>query len=76
MPYVETTSEQTDESQDIRMITTRIVDQLEQPQIEGEVQSAVESELKRFDGVRVRDFLPIIVERRLRSDLRALAHAS
>ena len=35
MPYVETTSEGTDESRDIRMVTMRIVDQLEQPQAEG-----------------------------------------
>jgi hypothetical protein len=76
MPYVETTSERTDESREITMVTTQIVDQLEQPQIEGEVRSAVESEFKRFDDVRVRDFVPVIVERRVRSDLRALAHAS
>jgi hypothetical protein len=74
MPYVETTSEGTDESRDIRMVTMRIVDQLEQPQAEGDVRSAVESEYKRFDGARVRKFVPVIVERRVRSNLRALAH--
>ena len=65
MPYVETTSEGTDESRDIRMVTMRIVDQLEQPQAEGDVRSAVESEYK---------LVPVIVERRVRSNLRALAH--
>jgi hypothetical protein len=62
-------------ARDIRTVTTRIVDHLEQPQSEGDVRSAVESEFKRFSGARVREFVPIIVERRVRSGLRALAHA-
>jgi hypothetical protein len=61
-------------ARDIRTVTTRIVDQLEQPQSEGDVRSAVESEFKRFNGARVREFVPVIVERRVRSNLRALAH--
>jgi hypothetical protein len=57
MLYVETTSEQTDESREITMVTTRIVDQLEQPQIESEVRSAVEiriQAIRRRSSPRVR----------------------
>jgi hypothetical protein len=48
MPYIETMSEVPDESRDIRMVTARLIEQLEQPQIEGEIRSAVESEFRRF----------------------------
>jgi len=58
------------------MVTTRIVDRLERPQIESEIRSVVECEIERFEGARVRDFVPILVERRVRSSLRALAHAN
>jgi hypothetical protein len=75
MPYVETASEAADESRKIRTVTERIVDQLEQPQVAREVWSAVESEFKRFDSVRVREFVPVFVERRVRAELRALANA-
>jgi hypothetical protein len=57
-------------ARDISTVTTRIVDQLEQPQSGGDVRSAVESEFKRFNGARVREFVPVIVERRVRSNLR------
>jgi hypothetical protein len=63
------------ESRDLQLITTRLVEVLGQPQIESEISSVVESELKRFDHVRVRDFVPVFVERRLRADLCALARA-
>jgi hypothetical protein len=33
----------------------------------------VESEFRRFDGVAVREFVPVFVERRVRAELRALA---
>jgi hypothetical protein len=48
MPYIETMSEVPDESRDVRMVTARLIEQLEQPQIEGEIRSAVESEFRRF----------------------------
>jgi hypothetical protein len=71
MPYVETSSD-ADESRDMHTVTSRIVDQLEQPQIEDEVSSAVEAEFRRFESARVREFVPVFVERRVRADLRAL----
>ncbi len=64
-----------DGSRDIRLVTTRLVEELEQPQKEGEISSAVESEFKKFDNVRIREFVPVFVERRLRADLRARGSA-
>jgi hypothetical protein len=71
MPYVERASD-ADESRDRHMVTSRIVDELEKPQVEDEVSSAVEAEFRRFESARVREFVPVFVERRVRADLRAL----
>jgi hypothetical protein len=64
-----------DGSRDIQLVTTRLVEELEQPQDEAEISSAVESEFKKFDSVRIREFVPVFVERRLRAGLRARARA-
>lgn len=74
MPDVETMSGSVDESREVRLVTGRLLEQLDRPQMESEVLSAVESEFKRFDSARVRDFISVFVERRLRADLRALTH--
>ena len=52
-----------------------LVEELEQRQNQGEIWSAVEFEFKKFDGVPIREFVPVFVERRLRADLRARASA-
>jgi hypothetical protein len=38
-----------------------------------ELRSAVESHFRRFDKGAVREFAPVLVERRIRAELRALA---
>ncbi len=38
-----------------------------------EVRRAAEPYLLEFDSARIRDFVPILAERRLRNDLRVLA---
>ncbi len=70
---IETLAESTDDDGDIRLVTARLADELNQPQKQGEIRPAVESEYRRFEHARVREFVPVVVERRLRADLRALA---
>jgi hypothetical protein len=65
--------ESTDTERDVRSVTARLAKALDQPQKQAEIRQAVESELRRFDNARVRDFVAVLVERRIRSDLRALA---
>jgi hypothetical protein len=74
MPDEKTMSGSVDESREVRLVTGRLLEQLDRPQMESEVLSAVESEFMRFNSARVRDFIPVFVERRLRTDLRALSH--
>jgi hypothetical protein len=38
-----------------------------------ELHEAVERYLRDYDGAKVRDFVPLLVQRRLSDDLRALA---
>jgi len=64
-----------DESRDIQLVTTRLVEELAEPQKEGEIRTAVESEFKKFDDVPIREFVPVFVERRLRADLRGRSSA-
>src|SRR6266540_934673 len=75
MRDIETLAESTDDDRDIRLVTARLADELNQPQKRGEIRPAVESEFRRFEHARVREFVPVVVERRLRADLRALARA-
>jgi hypothetical protein len=65
--------ESTDKERDVRSVTARLAKALDQPQKQAEIRQAVESELRRFNNARVRDFVPVLVERRIRTDLRALA---
>jgi hypothetical protein len=73
MRDMETFAESSGDDRDIRLVTERLTDQLDQPEQHGEIRSAVESEFRRFERVRVREFVPVFVERRLRADLRALS---
>jgi hypothetical protein len=75
MADLESMSESVDGSREVQLVTTRLVEELEQPQNQGEIWSAVESEFKKFDDVPIREFVPVFVERRLRADLRARASA-
>jgi hypothetical protein len=65
--------ESTDTERDIGSVTARLAKELDQPQKRAEIRQTVESEFKRFDRARVRDFVPVLVERQIRTDLRALA---
>jgi hypothetical protein len=65
--------ESTVTERDVRSVTARLAKALDQPQKQAEIRQAVESELRRFNNARVRDFVPVLVERRIRTDLRALA---
>jgi len=71
MADIEKLSESTDEEHSIELVAARLADDLQQPEKQAEIRPAVESEFKRFDHVRIRDFVPVLVERRLRADLRA-----
>lgn len=71
MADLESMSESADGSRDVQVVTTRLVEELDQPQKEGEILSAVEAEFRKFDNARVREFVPVFVERRLRADMRA-----
>jgi hypothetical protein len=67
------TPESTATERDIGSVTARLADTLDEPQKQAAIRGAVESEFRRFDNARVREFVPVLVERRIRTDLRALA---
>jgi hypothetical protein len=75
MVDMDTRSESSDEDRAIGSLTARLAHELNQPQKQAEMRSTVESEFRRFDDARVRQFVPILVERQLRADLRRLARA-
>jgi hypothetical protein len=75
MVGMEKPSESTADERDIGSVAARLADELRQPHKEAEIRPAVESEFRRFDNARVREFVPVFVERRLRAELRALARA-
>jgi len=72
MVDIETQSEPVRHDREIEHVTARLAHELDTPQRETELRPAVESEFRRFDNARVREFVPVFVERRLRADLRAL----
>jgi len=72
MADLETLSEEIDEDREVGSVTARLVDELGQPQNESEIRPAVESEFRRFGHARIREFVPVFVERRLRAELRAV----
>ena len=73
MVDTQTLSESTDDERKIGLIAANLADRLEQPDKQAEIRPAVESEFRHFDHARVREFVPVFVERRLHADLRALA---
>ena len=70
-----TLGESADHDREIGLVTTGLTNELHEPQLEAENRPVVESEFKRFDGVAVREFVPMFVERRIRAELRALEQA-
>jgi hypothetical protein len=75
MPDTETFSDETSEDREIRFVTARLIDELDGPDRQQEIEPAVESEFRRFDNARVREFVPVLVERRVRSNFRKLPAA-
>jgi len=73
MVDTETLSESTDDDRRVELVAANLADRLEQPDKQAEIRLAVESAFRHFDSARVREFVPVFVERRLRADLRALA---
>lgn len=71
----ETFSESVDAERDIGFVAARLADGLDRPEMHGEIRPSVEAEFRRFDSARVREFVPVFVERRVRADLRALSRA-
>lgn len=68
----ETLSESTDDDRRIGLVAASLADRLKQHDKQAEIRPAVESEFTQFDHARVREFVPVFVERRLRAHLRAL----
>jgi hypothetical protein len=66
MVDIETFSESAGEEREIGLVAARLEEELQ----EGEIRPAVEAEFKRFEGARIREFVPVFVERRVRADLR------
>ena len=75
MVDMETPSESVDHDREIGLVTAGLANELRKPQLEAEIRPVVESEFKRFNGVAVREFVPVFVERRIRAELRALEQA-
>ena len=70
MPDMEEFSDETDDDRTIRFVIDRLADELDRPNAHGEMKSAVESEFRRLANARVREFVPVFVERRVRTALR------
>ena len=66
MVDIETFSESAGEEREIGLVAARLEEELQ----EGEVRPAVEAEFKRFESARIREFVPVFVERRVRDDYR------
>ena len=66
MVDIETFSESAGEEREIGLVAARLEEELQ----EGEVRPAVEAEFKRFESARIREFVPVFVERRVRADYR------
>jgi hypothetical protein len=66
MVDIETFSESAGEEREIGLVAARLEEELQ----EGEVRPAVEAEFKRFERARIREFVPVFVERRVRADYR------
>ena len=69
---------ETDETADridheINLVVTRLTERFHDPQVEPALHAPVRSEFARFEGAAVQDFVPVFVERRVRTELRALA---
>lgn len=73
MVDMENLSESIEYDREIGAVTGRLASELDLPHREAEIRPAVESAFKRFDDARVREFVPVFVERQIRADLRALA---
>lgn len=72
MPDMETMSESFDEDREIQRVTAGLAEQFRETQMAREIGPAVTSEFKRYDQARIREFVPVLVERRLRANLRRL----
>lgn len=57
------------EEQAISRLTTRLVEKYTDTHSEAEIETAVGAARKRFEGHRVRDFVPILIERIVRREL-------
>ena len=68
----ETFSQSVEHDRDIGQVAAGLASELREPQLEADIRLVVESEFKHFDGVAVREFVPVFVERRIRAELRAL----
>lgn len=75
MRDLETFSEETGEDRDIRYVTARLTDEFDRSDQRDAIGPAVQSEFKRFDNAHVRDFVPVFVERRARTNFRTLPEA-
>lgn len=58
---------------EIDLVVTRLAEQFHDPLVEPALRAPVKSEFARFQHAPVQDFVPVFVERRLRTELRALA---
>jgi hypothetical protein len=63
----ETLSESTDDDHKIGLVTASLAAKLNQPDKQAEIRPVVESEFRHFDNARVREFVPVFVERRVRA---------
>jgi hypothetical protein len=58
---------------EINLVVTRLAERFHDPQVELALQAPVRSQFAQFEGAPVQDFVPVFVERRVRTELRALA---
>jgi hypothetical protein len=58
---------------EIDLVVTRLAERFHDPRIEPDLRTPVQSEFARFEHAPVQDFVPVFVERRVRTELRALA---
>ena len=58
---------------EINLVVSRLAERFHDPEAEPALQAPVRSQFAQFEGAPVQDFVPVFVERRVRTELRALA---
>lgn len=75
MPDIESFAAETNDDRGVRFVVDRLADELDGSDGHDDIRPDVESEFRRFDNARVREFVPVFVERRMRANLRTFADA-